>query len=92
MPLRHRHANRIGLLVAAAIFVLIGVGVLLGAQRFIGDANRVSHTNEVIALVGAIEAHLRDGESAQRGYVLTSDVEYLADYQRSRGDLTEMIG
>lgn len=91
MPLRHRHANRIGLLVAAAIFVLIGVGVLLGAQRFIGDANRVSHTNEVIALVGAIEAHLRDGESAQRGYLLTADVDYLADYQRSRGDLPEMI-
>ena len=41
MPLRRPHANRIGLLVAAAIFVVIGVGVVLGAQRFIGDANRV---------------------------------------------------
>lgn len=42
MPLRRRHANRIGLLAAAAIFVVIGVSVVMGAQRFIGDANRVS--------------------------------------------------
>jgi len=91
MPQRRRLANRIGLLAAALIFVAVGVGVVLGAQRFIVDANRVSHTNEVIALVVAIEAHLRDGESAQRGYLLTADVDYLADYQRSRGDLPEMI-
>lgn len=91
MPLRRRHANRIGLLAAAAIFVVIGVGVVMGAQRFIGDANRVSHTNEVIALIGAIEAHLRDGESAQRGYLLTADVDYLADYRRSRGELPELL-
>ena len=42
MPLRRRHANRIGLLAAAAIFVVIGVSVVMGAQRFTGDANRVS--------------------------------------------------
>ncbi|WP_334177249.1 diguanylate cyclase [Pseudoxanthomonas sp.] len=91
MPQRRRLANRLGLLAAALIFVAVGVGVVLGAQRFIVDANRVSHTNEVIALVVAIEAQLRDGESAQRGYLLTADVDYLADYQRSRGDLPEMM-
>ncbi|MBL8256825.1 MAG: diguanylate cyclase [Pseudoxanthomonas mexicana] len=91
MPQRRRLANRLGLLAAALIFVAVGVGVVLGAQRFIVDANRVSHTNEVIALVGAIEAHLRDGESAQRGYLLTADVNYLADYQRSREELPGMI-
>lgn len=91
MPQRRRLANRIGLLAAALIFVAVGIGVVLGAQRFIVDANRVSHTNEVVALVGAIEAHLRDGESAQRGYLLTTDVSYLADYQRSRDELPGMI-
>ncbi len=87
MPQRRRLAPRLGLLAAALIFVAVGVGVVLGAQRFIADANRVSRTNEVIALVGAIEAHLRNGESAERGYLLTTDVGYLADYQRSRDDL-----
>lgn len=91
MPQRRRLANRLGLLAAALIFVAVGVGVVLGAQRFIVDANRVSHTNEVIALVVAIEAQLRDGEAAQRGYLLTDDVDYLADYQRSRDDLPELL-
>jgi diguanylate cyclase (GGDEF)-like protein len=91
MPQRRRLAHRLGLLAAALIFVAVGIGVVFGAQRFIFDANRVSHTNEVIALVGAIEAHVRDGESAQRGYLLTNDVTYLADYQRSRDELPGML-
>ena len=33
MPLRRRHANRIGLLAAAAIFVVIGVGNRIEAYR-----------------------------------------------------------
>lgn len=90
MP-RRRFANQYGLLVAALIFVLIGVGVLLGAQRFISDANKVSHTNEVIAVIGAVEAQLRDAESAQRGYLLTGEVSYLADYSRSRDRLPELL-
>ncbi len=77
MPRRLHLANRIGLPVAALIFAAIGVGVLLGAQRFIADANQVAHTNEVIASVDAVEARLRDAEAAQRGYLLTGDVDYL---------------
>lgn len=91
MPPRRRFANQYGLLVAALIFVAIGVGVLLGAQRFIYDANKVSHTNEVIAVIGAVEAQLRDAESAQRGYLLTGEVSYLADYGRSRDHLPELL-
>ncbi len=91
MPQRRRLANRLGLLAAALIFVAVGLGVVLGAQRFIVDANRVSHTNEVIALGVAIAQLRLDGEAAQRGYLLTDDVDYLADYQRSRGDLPELL-
>ena len=90
-PVRFRLANQYGLLAAALIFLAIGMGVLLGAQRFISDANRVSHTNEVIATIGAIEAQLRDTESAQRGYVLTGDVNYLAAYVRGRDRLPELV-
>lgn len=89
--LRSRLANQYGLLAAALIFLAVGIGILLGAQRFISDANRVSHTNEVIAVIGAIEAQLRDTESAQRGFLLTSDVNYLAAYTRARDRLPELI-
>ncbi len=88
---RHRHANQYGLLAAALIFVAIGIGVLYGAQRLISDANRVSHTNEVIATIGAIEAQLRDAESAQRGYLLTGDARYLAAYTRGAEQLPDSM-
>ena len=89
--MRPRQANRLGLFAAALIFVAIGAGVFYGAQRFISDANRVTHTNEVIALIGAIEAAVHDSESAQRGYLLTGNVNYLADYGRSRDQLPDAI-
>lgn len=73
-----------GLLLAALIFVAIGVGVVLGAQRLIKDSEWVSHTNEVIGRLDELEATLRDAESAQRGYLLTGDAAYLADYRNAR--------
>lgn len=76
-----------GLLLAALIFVAIGVGVVLGAQRLITDSEWVSHTNEVIARLDELEATLRDAESAQRGYLLTGNANYLADYRNARNRL-----
>lgn len=91
MPRRLHLANRIGLPAAALIFAAIGVGVLLGAQRFIADANQVAHTNEVIASVDAVEARLRDAEAAQRGYLLTGDVDYLAIYRVNREQTAPLL-
>lgn len=79
-----KERTRAGLLVAALIFIAIGLGVLYGAQRLIGDARWVSHSNEVIGRLDELEARVRDAESALRGYVLTGKVDYLADYHASR--------
>src|SRR3546814_9868353 len=76
-----KERTRFGLLVAALIFIGIGVGILYGAQRLIADARLVAHSNEVIGRLDELEARLRDAESAQRGYLLTGRVDYLADYQ-----------
>lgn len=92
MSSRFRFANRYGLIVAALIFGAIGVGVLWGTQRFIVDANLVAHTNQVIAGIDAIEARLRDAESAQRGYLLTGRIDYLVDYRNNRDSLEPGFG
>lgn len=86
-----RIANQIGPLLAALIFVAIGVGVLQGTDRFATDARWVSHTNEVIARIDEIEARLRDAESAQRGYLLTGQVDYLASYHSGKTQLPELF-
>ena len=82
-----RHANTVnwaGLLLAAGILAGVGIGVLLGVNRFIADARYVSHTNAVIANVDAFEARLRDAESAQRGFLITGNADLLAIYHLNR--------
>lgn len=83
--------TRLGLLVAALIFIGIGAGVLYGAQRLIAEARLVAHSNEVIGRLGELEARLRDAESAQRGYLLTGRVDYLADYHNSRERVPALV-
>jgi len=81
----------VGLLAATAIFIAVGAGVLWGVQRFIADARHVAHTHEVIASVDAFEARLRDAESAQRGYLLTSQVDYLVAYRSNQAQLQPLL-
>lgn len=81
-----------GLLIAALIFVAIGFAVVSGAQRLIKDAEWVAHTNAVIGQLDELEATLRDAESAQRGYLLTGDADYLADYFNVRDRLPSAYG
>lgn len=90
MKTRIRQRSRFGLLVAAGIFIAIGVGVVFGAQRLIADAELVAHTHEVIGTVDALEARLRDAEASQRGYLLTGDPAYLADYGNASAALPEI--
>ncbi len=87
-PVRQR--SRLGLLAAACIFIAIGIGVVWGAQRLIGDAARVSHTHEVIGAVDALAGRLRDAEATARGYLLTGDPAYLADYRNASAALPEI--
>ena len=86
-----RERTRLGLLVAAVIFIAIGAGVLYGAQRLIGDARSVAHSHEVMGRLDEMEARLRDAESAQRGYLITGRVDYLADYQNSRDRVPALV-
>ncbi len=86
-----RITNQVGPLLATAIFVVVGLGILRGTERFAEDARWVSHTNEVIARIDEIEARLRDAESAQRGFLLTGQVDYLASYQLGKSQLPDQF-
>ncbi|MCD0280660.1 GGDEF domain-containing protein [Xanthomonas melonis] len=78
-----RRRNRLALIFSALIFVVIGIGIFVGARRSLADAALVSHTHEVIGRVDEIQARLLDAESAQRGFLLTGNEAYLLDYQTS---------
>ncbi|KHL56909.1 diguanylate cyclase [Xanthomonas cannabis] len=87
-----RRRNQLALIFSALIFIVIGVGIFVGARRSLADAALVSHTHEVIGRVDEIQARLLDAESAQRGFLLTGNDAYLLDYQTSVERLPILLG
>ncbi len=81
--MQQRTRSKFALVFSALVFVAIGIGVFVGARRFIADSRLVAHTHEVIGRIDEIQAMVLDAESAERGYLLTGSQAYLVDYQMS---------
>ena len=69
--MRKHTGSKFALIFSALVFVAIGIGVFVGARRFIADARLVAHTHEVISRIDEIQSMVLDAESAERGYLLT---------------------
>jgi signal transduction histidine kinase/CHASE3 domain sensor protein len=78
-----------GIAVVAAILVVAGNAWL--AVRSIEQLNQsqawVSHTWQVLNKIDQITGSLKDAESSTRGYIITSDEEYLAPLRKAQQDL-----
>ncbi|HET9396323.1 MAG TPA: CHASE3 domain-containing protein, partial [Nitrospiraceae bacterium] len=71
-------------------FLLIVAGVLLASLnlRRLGESSQeVMHTQRVLERLSASLGSLLDAETAQRGYLLTSDPGYLQSYHSARRQL-----
>lgn len=90
--MQKRTGSKFALIFSALVFVAIGVGVFVGARRFIADARLVAHTHEVISRIDEIQSMVLDAESAERGYLLTGSQAYLLDYQVSVERLPLLLG
>ena len=82
---------------AAAIGVTFGALLLLvsvtwvNTSRLIEDARLVDHTKDVIGeLEGAFSA-IKDGETSQRGFLLTGSDSYLDPYRAAVADLPRRL-
>ena len=66
----------------AATVVMCGLGLLIhrGVQHLLDEADQIAKTHEFIALVNDTMSHVKDVQSAQRGYLLTGEREYLEPY------------
>lgn len=62
------------LLIISSIASFISIHNLLESQDW------VNHTNKVITKLGNVMSVLKDGETGQRGYLLTGQVEFLEPY------------
>ncbi|MBO9614999.1 MAG: response regulator [Dyadobacter sp.] len=50
-------------------------------QKLINNSELVNHTNEVLIEAEAIMSHMKDAETGQRGYLVTSDLQFLEPYE-----------
>ncbi len=76
--------NKLKDLFFALVFLLLVGGAFLSYQRvedLIKAGNLVTHTNVVKLRLESLIATIKDGESSQRGYLLTHDTSYLEKYK-----------
>jgi PAS domain S-box-containing protein len=62
------------------IAIAIGVYSLSEGQAYKSAADQAAQSRRVVAWVQLLISRLRDAESGQRGYLLTGDPKYLAQY------------
>lgn len=70
---------------AISLIVLLSTIILsyVHSNRIITSTSLIVHTHEVLAELSDIEAKLIDLETGQRGFIITSKLEYLKPYNRS---------
>jgi PAS domain S-box-containing protein len=82
---------------AVAIAVTFGALLLLVAvtsmstMQLIREARWVDHTKDVLAELDGVLATITEGETGQRGFMITEDEAYLEPYHRATAELPERL-
>lgn len=82
---------------AAAIGVTFGALLILvsvtwvNTSRLIEDARLVDHTKDVIGELEAVLSAIKDGETSQRGFLLTGSDSYLDPYRATVAELPRRL-
>lgn len=66
---------------ALSILITIGVVSFNSTTKLIDSSDWVSHTHSVLNQLDGLVASMKDGETGQRGFVLTGEQRYLEPYQ-----------
>jgi methyl-accepting chemotaxis protein len=87
-----RRASLIGFAASAVLFVGTG-GFVVSRVVALGTANAaVEHTLLARALAAELMSSLKDAETAQRGFVITGQTQYLQPYHEAETALPAKIG
>ena len=86
-------ATRIGLGFAAALAVLVLVGVVVyrNTTDLIDDSRWVTHTHQVLEKLDAVVSALKEQEAGVRGFALTGQEEYLESYRAERARIEDAV-
>ncbi len=81
----------IGFAIAIAFLGTIGVVSFLSAVRLEENSRLVSRAHTVISNIDALLGTTWEAESAHRGYVITGEEQYAADYTRATGRVGGLV-
>lgn len=74
----------IALITPVVLLTLLAIILAIQVERMSNDARWVDHTDEVISRVSELGERIDMQESAARGFLLSGDRQFLADYERAR--------
>ena len=70
----------LAIILLGLVTVAVAAVALYQAREVTNTAERVSHTQEVFESLESVLSELKDAETGQRGFLLTSDETYLEPY------------
>lgn len=81
----------VGFGLSVILVVIIGIVAYQNAQAFVAAFNQVTQTLEVLRELEDTFSDLVDSEAGQRGFIITADESYLAQYNTSGATLDDDI-
>lgn len=79
-----------GFAVTLVIFVLVGTVAYRSTTQLVETSAITQHTLDVLARISQLTATFKDMEVAQRNFLLTTDADYLRDYQNHLKELDRL--
>ncbi len=74
----------VGLIVATLAVLAVATFSYRALEARTEAVRQVTHTKDVIQLIEQLASTVKDGETAQRGYLLTGETRHLDQYNRAR--------
>jgi two-component system, LuxR family, sensor kinase FixL len=79
------------LAIALGLFVIAAIALAVNLTLQRDSIGWVEHTNEVLRTISALERRILEAESAERGYLLTGESNYLDSYNRSQAEVPKLL-
>lgn len=74
-----------------AAVVVIGLVAVRSTESLIETADWVEHTHKAIETVQGVLSDVKDGETGQRGFLLTGEARYLVPYEQGSANISKTV-